>query len=229
MSPTAGQAAPVLEAEEQARANFYALLARLFFAPADDQLLRGIASSDHAGKPASDAAGAELTTATRVAADAGDTSGSLEHPAVLDTAWHMLVDAAAIADAAAVADEFESLFVGSGRSEISLYTGAYTAKSSVDSKLVALREFLTVHGIQRQAAVHEPEDHIAMLFEVMRFLICEQQADIEEQKSFFDRFVWSGGMSLCDAIQVHHGAHFFKLVAVFAKSFLLIEHDAFEM
>jgi len=229
MSPAADQPALLLDAEEQARANFYALLARLFYAPADNQVLRGIATSDDGRETASDAAGAVLTAATRGSADASGTTDSLEQPASLDAAWQHLVSAAAIADAAMVADEYQSLFVGSGRSEISLYVGAYTARSSVDSKLVALREFLASHGIQRQAAVHEPEDHIAMLFEVMRYLICEQQADIDEQKSFFDRFVWSGGIALCDAIRLHARAHFFASVALFAKSFLLIEHDAFEM
>ena len=77
--------------------------------------------------------------------------------------------------------------------------------------------------------VHEPEDRLAMLFEVMRYLICDQDSDIEEQRSFFDRFVWSGGILLCDAISVHDHSEFFSHVAAFAKSFLKVEHDAFEM
>ena len=163
------------------------------------------------------------------AAEAPDAVGSLEVADSLDAAWRGLVNAAASADQTGVADEYNSLFVGSGRSEVSLYLGAYTARSSVDTKLVALREFLTAHGIQRQAAVHEPQDHVAMLFEVMRYLICEQPHDIDEQKVFFDHFVWSGGIALCDAISTHGGAQFFTHVAGFAKSFLMVEHDAFEM
>lgn len=210
MSPTFDQPAVALDAEDQARANFYALLARLFYAPPDDRFLRNIATSDDDEQPSG-------------------TAGTPEPAVSLDTSWRNLVSAAASADQAGVADEYNSLFVGSGRSDISLYVGAYTARSSVDSKLVALREFLAAHGIQRQAAVHEPEDHLAMLFEVMRYLISEQPDDIEKQKLFFDSFVWSGGTALCDAITTHARAQFFTHVAAFAKSFLLVEHDAFQM
>lgn len=217
MSQTADQPAIALGAEEQARANFYALLARLFCAPPDKAFLHGIASSD------------DVVAQTSAAADNALAVGSPESTGSLETAWRDLVNAATSADQVALAEEYDLLFVGSGRSEVSLYVGAYTARSSVDTKLVALREFLALHGIQRQTTVHEPEDHVAMLFEVMRYLICEQQNEIEEQRSFFDRFLWSGGILLCDAISTHERAQFFSHVAAFAKSFLLLEHEAFEM
>jgi TorA maturation chaperone TorD len=223
MNQTDNQPGIALDDEDQARANFYALLARLFYAPPDARLLHSIATSDDADEAPSETGGVSST------AESGELTESRETTGSLDLAWQDLVTAAARADEGEVADEFETLFGGSGRSEVSLYVGAYTARSSVDTKLVALREFLAAHGIQRQAAVHEPEDHVAMLFEVMRYLICEQPGDIEEQKSFFDRFVWSGGTALCDAINAHEGAQYFVHVAGFAKSFLLVEHDAFEM
>ena len=216
MSQTADQPALVLDAEEQARANFYALLARLFFAPPDDQLLRGIASSD------------DVEAQPSGAGDKKVEEGSIEAGS-LDATWLGLVSASTNADETAIEEEYNALFVGSGKSEISLYVGAYTARSGVDTKLVALREFLASLGIQRQSAVHEPEDHVAMLFEVMRYMICEEQGNIEEQRSFFDGFLWSGGILLCDAISTHANARFFRSVAAFTKSFLMVEHDAFEM
>lgn len=210
MSQTADQPQNVLDIEEQGRANFYALLARLFYAPPEDTFLRSIATS-----------GDDLDTDED--SDEASKAGSLE------SAWLDVVGVAASADADSVADEYNELFVGSGRAEISLYVGAYTARSNVDTNLVALRETLASHGLARQSTVHEPEDHIAMLFEVMRFLISEQQAGIDEQRSFFDGFVWSGALSLCDAISNHDRADFFRHVAAFAKNFLLVEHEAFEM
>lgn len=210
MSQTADQPENVLDIEEQGRANFYALLARLFYAPPEDTFLRSIATS-----------GDDLDTDED--SDEASKAGSLE------SAWLDVVGVAASADADSVADEYNELFVGSGRAEISLYVGAYTARSNVDTNLVALRETLASHGLARQSTVHEPEDHIAMLFEVMRFLISEQQAGIDEQRSFFDGFVWSGALSLCDAISNHDRADFFRHVAAFAKNFLLVEHEAFEM
>ena len=95
--------------------------------------------------------------------------------------------------------------------------------------LVDLRSFLTEHGLQRRSGVNEPEDHIAMLFEIMRFLIQQQGSAIDEQKRFFERFIWSGGVSLCDAISEHPQARLFRPVARFTKSFLFVEHDAFDM
>jgi TorA maturation chaperone TorD len=206
-----------IDDEEQARANFYALLARLFSAPPDDQLLGGIAASDDG-----DSSSTSATDEAREEATAAE-------PLSLDAAWSGLVNAAANADQGAVAEEYDRLFVGSGRSEVSLYVGAYTARSSVDTKLVALRDFLESSGIQRQTEVHEPEDHISMLFEVMRYLIYEQEENLGVQKSFFDAFVWSGGMELCDAILGNAHSNFFVSVAALAKNFLTVEHDAFEM
>ena len=211
MSLTANQRVNESNAEEQARANFYALLARLFYAPPEDTFLHSIASSGDDDAQANDGSDESLA------------AGSL------DSAWSDLVGAAASADAVSVADEYNELFVGSGRAEISLYVGAYTARSSVDTNLVALREFLGSYGIARQSTVHEPEDHVAMLFEVMRHLISEEQAAIDEQRMFFDRFVRPGAIFLCDAISTHDRADFFRHVAAFAKSFLLVEHGAFEM
>ena len=99
----------------------------------------------------------------------------------------------------------------------------------MEKPLGLLRDDLARLGIERDPSVHEPEDHIAMLFEVMRYLISEQSNSIEEQQTFFREFVVSGGVSLCDAILAHDQAVFFSHVAAFAKSFLLIEDDAFEM
>ncbi len=200
------ETAVALGPEEQARANVYALLARLFVAPADADLLRRIASGDESGNDAQKQDSGEFALA-----------------------WRELVNAAGDAQDSAVADEYQQLFVGTGRSEISLYVGAYTARMSVDTMLVDLRRFLNERGLQRRTGVNEPEDHIAMLFEIMRFLIQEQTSAVDQQKRFFNRFIWSGGQSLCNAISEHPQARFFRPVARLAKCFLFVEHDAFDM
>ena len=206
MSSMTGGAPVALEAEEQARANVYSLLSRLFVAPADNDLLHGIASADESG---------------------GD--GQAQDSGEFALAWRDLMETAGVTEETAVADEYHQLFVGTGRSEISLYLGAYTARSSVDTMLVGLRSFLTEYGLQRRSGVNEPEDHIAMLFEIMRFLIDAQHTGVAQQKRFFDQFVWPGGVPLCDAISEHSQARFFQPVARFTKCFLCVEHDAFDM
>jgi TorA maturation chaperone TorD len=123
-----------IDAEEQARADLYGLLSRLLAAPADSELLQGIAAI-----PLSEGASAQPG------------ENAFVH------AWSALVHSAATAQAGAIADEYHDLFVGSGRAEVTLYTGAYTARSSVETQLVALREYLAAQGLQRQTGVHEPE------------------------------------------------------------------------
>lgn len=192
-----------LPPEELARANFYALLARLFYGPPDGVLLGALASAE--ALP-SDDAGADLALA-----------------------WRELCLAAAEADQTELQDEYERHFIGTGRAEVSLYTGAYTVKTALDNPLVDIRAFMIGHGLARREDVHEPEDHIAGLCEVMRHLVAEQQASVEEQSAFFHRFVWPGGIPLCDAIERHPSIAFYKRVSALARAYFSLEHATLDM
>jgi TorA maturation chaperone TorD len=198
------QFAPTLPAEEAARANLYGLLARLFYAPPDAELLAAIAGADEI-----------------VAEQEGGRAFAL--------AWRDLKLAAAQADAAAVADEYDTLFVGTGRAPVSLYAGAYLAKSEVDNPLVEIRGFLAAHGFARRQSVHEPEDHVALLCEVMRHLIAQEQAVLADQQSFFARFLQPCVEPLCKAIERSERAHVYKQIAMYMRRFLDIEAEAFRM
>lgn len=207
-----GDAAPLqfaatLPPEETARANFYGLLARLFYAPPDAELLAALAGAE------------EIVTE----AQAGESAASLA------LAWRDLMLAAAAADAEAVTEEYETLFVGVGKAPVSLYAGAYLMKSAVDSPLVDIRDYLAAHGLARRSAVGEPEDHIAALCEVMRYLVAEQQATVAEQSKFFMRFLWPSATPLCDAISRAELARLYKPIAMFALNFLQVEFEAFKM
>jgi len=208
MSAAPLQFVPTLSPEEAARANFYALLGRLYYAPPDRELLASLASADE------------------IVAEEG--SGS-EAGASLPLAWRDLTLAAASADPEAVADEHMVLFVGTGKSAVTPYTSAYTIKTAVDIPLVELREFLASRGIARLGSASEPEDHVAALCEVMRYLIAVQQASAEDQKGFFTRHVWPGAGPLCDAVVQSQHADFYKYVARFSKSFFELERESFEM
>jgi len=199
---------PSLSPEDAARANFYALLGRLYYAPPDRELLASIAGADE------------------IVAEEG--SGS-EAGAGLPLAWRDLTLAAASADPEAVADEHTVLFVGTGKSAVTPYTSAYTIKTAVDIPLVELRDFLASRGIARLGSASEPEDHVAALCEVMRYLIAVQQAPAEDQKGFFARYVWPGAGPLCDAVMQSQHAVFYKYVARFSKSFFALERESFEM
>src|SRR5215831_6590712 len=90
--------------EDQVRADFYALLSRLYAAAPDAALLRTIADAG------------ELH-----AADGQDPNAGLA------SAWRMLGQASEAMDPEAVAQEYQELFVGVGKSEVSLYASSYVS------------------------------------------------------------------------------------------------------
>ena len=147
----------------------------------------------------------------------------------LALAWRDLTVAAAAADPAAADEEYQSLFVGAGKAQVTLYASAYLVTSAVDAPLVELRDYLAQRGIARRTSVNEPEDHIAALCELMRFLIAEQQAPLEDQMSVFNRYLRPAGKKLCDAVIVCEQASFYRAVARFTKQFLEVEYAAFDM
>jgi TorA maturation chaperone TorD len=190
-----------LPPEEVARANFYGLLARLFYAPPDAALLEAIAGADP------------------IEADDGG----------IAEAWHGLARACASADAEKVREEYENAFVGTGKAPVTLYTSAYTIRYSNEVPLVALRAALADLGLGRRDGVHEPEDHIAALCETMRHIVAEQKRDLDEQARFFRRWIAPAAEPLCNAIEAHPGCDFYRCVGRFAKSFFDLEQSSFEM
>lgn len=197
------QFTPTLPPEEVARANFYGLLARLFYAPPDAQLLQAIAAAEDA-------------------VDEDDEGG-------IGEAWQALARACAAADPEAVREEYETAFVGTGKAPVTLYTNAYTIRYSNEVPLAALRAELAELGLARREAAAEYEDHIAALCDVMRHLVAEQKRDLAEQKRFFEKWLQPAVEPLCAAIEASEVVTFYKPVGHFAKRFFLIEQSAFEM
>lgn len=196
------QSAPLrfLAPEDSARANFYALIARLFYAPPDAQLI------------------AELVGAA-----------PLEGEGPLALAWRDLVENCRAAFPVALENEHTELFVGTGKSEVTPYLSHYVLRHANDAPLVALRQHLAAWGVGRREEVPEYEDHIAGVCETMRFAIAVQQRSSEEQKAFFERFVYRGATAFCDAVSASAKANFYRSVARFARAFLEVEKAAFEM
>lgn len=187
--------------EEQARGNFYALLARLFYAPPDEALLKVLAASD------------EL--------DAEDEP--------LAAPWRELIAACAVTEAEAVRWEYDAAFVGAGKTPVTLYAAAYSLRYTNETPLAALRGDLASLGLARREAAGEPEDHIAALCDVMRHLISDPQRPLDEQQRFFDRWIRPNYEPLCAAIEKSEHTSFYRVVARLAKSFFSLEQAAFEM
>jgi len=194
---------PALEEEDKARADLYALLGRLFYASPDAVLLRAIVG--------------------------GGGIGAEEAKAPLALAWRELGHACAASNEEAARVEYDSVFVGTGQAEISLYLGAYVGRGKADRLLLDLKQYLAARGLARRESAKEPEDHVAAVFEVMRHLIAGERASVEDQKAFFNAYLWSGATALCDAIVASPQTELYKSVARFARSFLELEHTAFDI
>jgi len=192
---------PTLPPEELARANFYALLARLLFAPADATLLEALARADG------------------LSADDAD----------LRDRWQALIKAAVHADADALREAYDDAFIGTGKSPVSLYTTAYTTRFESEAPLVALRAELADLGLARHASSHEPEDHIAALCEVMRHLVVAEDGELWLQARFFSHWIAPAAQPLCDAIATHLRGTFYEEVARLAQGFFELERSAFDM
>ena len=199
-----------LAPEDQVRADFYALLSRLYGDVPDAPLLAAIASAP----PLGPATGAD---------DGGD-SGALAKT------WEALRTASAAIDPEAAADEFQALFVGVGRSEVSLYASHYLGRQS-GRPLAELRATLARLGLARRSDKSEFEDHLAVVLETMRMLVAgddeRRPAEIAEQQAFFGRHLGSWALDCCAAIRQCAIANYYVRVAEFTSCFLALERDSF--
>ena len=198
-----------LSAEDQARADLYALAARLLLAPPDAALLAGLAHADP------------------IKAGGGDHQ--------LADAWEKLGLASSVMDADAVAEEFDTLFVSSGTPAVNPYGSLYLSGFMHDTPLAELRADLNAFGIGRVRGVAESEDHLGALCETMRVLIAGGSAGglairrqpLGRQKAFFEARIapWYG--RCLDDMAKAEGANFYRLVAAFVAALLTIEAEAF--
>ncbi len=89
----------------------------------------------------------------------------------LGLAHAALAEAASRTNADLVEREFFNLFIGLGRGELLPYGSYYLTGFLHERPLARLRESLAQLGIERVEGQAEPEDHVAILCEVMAGLI----------------------------------------------------------
>jgi TorA maturation chaperone TorD len=203
-----------LPEEDRARADCYALISRLFYAAADDELLKQLAS-------AAAAPDQEFAALSEPAAQDRDATAYAD-------AFRALQHAAREAHADAVRQEYDDFFVGAGKALVTPYTSGYVEPHSPDRHLLTLRERIATWGLGRRESVFEVEDHVSALCDVMRWLI-ERDRPLDEQASFFAQFVYAGTGAFCDAIEANPNASFYRAVARLARAFLAIEKHGFEL
>ncbi|HTQ76508.1 MAG TPA: molecular chaperone TorD family protein [Burkholderiales bacterium] len=193
--------------EELARANVYGLIARLFQAAPDQQLL------------------SELLHAPQNDEGAAATASGRE----LEAAWRALIAACRDAFPVRLENEHTDLFASPGRAEVTPYLMHYVMRYESETPLVGLRAQLARWSLGRRPGASEPEDHVAALCEVMRIAIAMQQRPVEEQREFFQAYLYAGAVAFCDAVTASPKSNFYRYVARFARAFLELENEAFEV
>jgi TorA maturation chaperone TorD len=148
----------------------------------------------------------------------------------LGQAYNALAQAAAEANAKAVEREYIELFIGVGRGELLPYASFYLTGFLNERPLAELRSDLARLGVARAAGRHEPEDHIAFLFEVMAGMATGQvEAGIDRQAAFYERHIapWAG--QFFEDLAIAPSARFYRPVSEIGQIVVEIESRAFAL
>jgi TorA maturation chaperone TorD len=196
-------ATAAVNAEDQARADVYALLGALLAGPPQAQTLK-------------------LLRELAVAADTEDGD--------LTAGWALLKQAAERAEPQVLAQEYQDLFIGVGRGELVPYGSWYVAGFLMERPLAELRVDLARLGFERRAEVHEPEDHVAALCETMSLIIAaDDSVPLDHQGEFFRKHLepWIGRF-FAD-LRVAQSARFYRAVGLLGERFIEIERTYLSM
>ena len=194
---------PVLAPEDMARVGMYALLARLFLAAPDADLLAVLAGEK-----------VDLQ-------DAGSFS----------MARKRLACCAATSTPIAVSDEFDRMFVSIGAPRIFPNASHYLAGFLHEAPLVNLRSDLAALGLARSAGQMETEDHLALLCDAMRVLISGGRpvplSSVQTSDSFFAKHLASWALRCLADMRSESKDGFYLHVADLAEEFFEIEAESF--
>jgi TorA maturation chaperone TorD len=148
----------------------------------------------------------------------------------LGVAHSALAAAARRASAERIAHEFFNLFVGVGRGELLPYGSYYLTGFLNERPLARLRADLCLLGIERVETQSEPEDHAAILCEIMAGLIGGQfPAPFDTQRQIFGRHIapWIGRF-FAD-LAVAEAGDFYRDVGAVGRLFIEIETEGFAL
>jgi TorA maturation chaperone TorD len=157
----------------------------------------------------------------RLARLRGDTSP-------LGRAHEALGEAAARTDAASAAREHFSLFVGLGRGELLPYASYYLTGFLHGRPLASLRQALQRIGVERLDEQTEPEDHAAILLEIMAGLAGGAiPAPAGTDREFFDDHLAPWIARFFSDLEQAGSAGFYASVGTLGRTFIDIETQGF--
>jgi len=141
-----------------------------------------------------------------------------------------LAEAASRITAERAEREYFDLFIGLGRGELLPYGSYYQSGFLHERPLARLREQLTRLGIERADGQSEPEDHAAILCEIMAGLINGRlPAEAGADRDLFGKHLspWIGRF-FADLEQAE-AADFYRHVGTLGRLFVDIETEAFAL
>jgi TorA maturation chaperone TorD len=148
----------------------------------------------------------------------------------LGLAHAALAEAAERANVERVEREYFDLFIGLGRGELLPYGSYYLTGFLHERPLARLRADLGKLGIERTAGQAEPEDHAAILCEIMAGLASRRfPAPAGADRELFEQHLepWIGRF-FADLEQAE-AADFYRRIGTLGRVFVEIETDAFAL
>jgi TorA maturation chaperone TorD len=141
-----------------------------------------------------------------------------------------LAEAAVNASADQIAREYFDLFVGLGRGELMPYGSYYLTGFLHERPLARLREDLKGLGVERSEGEVEPEDHAAILCEIMSGVVSQRlSAPAGTDQQLFERHLapWIG--RFFTDLEQAGAARFYRHVGTLGRVFIEIETEAFAL
>ncbi len=148
----------------------------------------------------------------------------------LGQAHAALAGAAAAVDREQIEREFFDLFVGVGRGELMPYGSHYMTGALHAAPLAQLRADLTMLGLSQAERCSEPEDHAALLCEIMAGLVDRRfDTPLGADRGVFEKHLapWIG--RFFTDLQTAKNANFYRRVGALGQQFIEIEAHAFRL
>jgi TorA maturation chaperone TorD len=148
----------------------------------------------------------------------------------LGLAHAALAEAAAATTAERAEREFFDLFIGIGRGELLPYGSYYLTGFLNERPLARLRDELARHGIERTEGNAEPEDHAAILCEIMAGIVGGKFATpAGADRTLFEQHLspWIGRF-FAD-LERAEAADLYRRIGALGRLFISIESEAFAL
>ncbi len=151
-------------------------------------------------------------------------------PSPLGAAHAALAAAAADFNTDSIDREYFDLFVGLGRGELLPYGSYYLTGFLNERPLARLREDFRSLGIVREQDQVEPEDHAAVLCEIMaRLADGNLPAPVEAQERLFQKHLAPWITRFFVDLERNQRANFYRHVGTVGRVFIEIEMEAFAL